>query len=122
MTEEIRTQGCKHDRNKQVLVHGFRRLKKKAEEEYLKTFTEELQEKRRTQEDEVWEEFEEYMCHGTRQKEEWTVLSKRYCCSIQATTQKPRTWKMTLKSYRLGRWKSGDQKDADKPKTWIERQ
>ena len=122
MTEEIRTQGCKHDRNRQVLVHGFRRLKKRAEEEYLKTLTEELQEKRRTQEDEVWEEFEEHMCHGTRQKEEWTALSKRYCCSIQATTQKPRTWKMTLKSYRLGRWNSGGQKDADKPKAWIERQ
>ena len=68
MTEEIRTQGCKHDRNRQVLVHGFRRLKKRAEEEYLKTLTEELQEKRRTQEDEVWEEFEEHMCHGTEKK------------------------------------------------------
>ena len=30
MTEEIRTQGCKHDRNRQVFVHGFRRLKKKS--------------------------------------------------------------------------------------------
>ena len=29
---------------------------------------------------------------------------------------------MTLKSYRLGRRKSGGHKDVDKPKAWIERQ
>ena len=43
-------------------MHGLRRLQReRAEEENLKTLTEELQEKRRTQEDEVCEEFEQYM-------------------------------------------------------------
>ena len=43
-------------------MNGRIRFKKiREEEENLKNITEELQEERRIQEDEVWTEFEEYM-------------------------------------------------------------
>ena len=73
--------------------------------------TEELQQKRRTREDEVWEDFDKlHEVMGLDKKEGWTASPKRYGTSMKATKPRPRTWKLTLKIWRLGPKNSDGQK------------
>ena len=82
--EEPHTQGSKDDRNRKVLVDGFRRLTKiRDEEEEHGKIRDELLEKRRIQADELWSVFEDKVQSWEPSKEGWQV------------NQKPRPWKMT---------------------------
>ena len=86
--EELRTQGSKDDKNRKVPVDGLRRLKKiRDEEEELKKITDELLERRRIQEDELWQVFEDYMQrHGITQKERSTALQNTHAWQMNQSS------------------------------------
>ena len=86
LAEDMKTQGRKDGNKRMTMFRGLKRLKNTGKRKSFATVVvDELHDKRRIQEDECWEEFEDYMISGTLRKVGRTPWPPKFGKGTKAT-------------------------------------